>query len=214
MADKRSLRVFVSSPGDVAYERRIAQKVLEKLVEQFASVVRIEPFFWEHEPLVATATFQASIVPPAETDIVVCILWARLGTRLPPTIHRPDGSTYASGTEYEFENAVEGFRRSGVPDLLVYRKTAEPLASLRDEKQLLDRLAQKRALDDFVEKWFHGEDGTLVAAFHQFDAPTGLEQLLETHLRKLIERRLSAWGIPVEAGMTPPPHSPRVSRAR
>ena len=37
---------------------------------------------------------------------------------------------------------------------------------LDDEKDLLERLAQKKKLDEFVGKWFHDQaEGTLVAAF-------------------------------------------------
>ena len=63
---------------------------------------------------------------------MVCILWSRLGTRLPQQFKHPDGSPYNSGTEFEFEDALEGRKQRGVPDLLVYRKTAEPLVSLKD----------------------------------------------------------------------------------
>ena len=95
------LRLFVSSPGDVAEERVIAARVLDRLAADFAPVAQIEPVFWEHEPLLATESFQLQIARPSETDIVVTILWSRLGTRLPPDIRRPDGSPYESGTEFE-----------------------------------------------------------------------------------------------------------------
>ncbi len=133
--EDHTIKIFVSSPGDVEEERLIAQRVLKRLADQFSQVVQIEPIFWEHEPLLATQTFQAGIPSPAETDIVVCILWARIGTRLPPSIHRPDGSPYASGTEYEFETAAEEHRRRGQPDLLVYRKTAQPDPQAREARE-------------------------------------------------------------------------------
>ena len=146
---------------------------------------------WEHEPLLATDTFQSQIPRPGECQVMVCILWSRIGTRLPRQISRPDGTPYDSGTEYEFENAVAGFHRTGEPALLVYRKTAEPNVSLRDEQALLQRLDQKRRLDGFLNRWFHDEtDGTLKAAFHPFETSAQFEELLEAHLRKLLARRL------------------------
>ena len=51
----------------------------------------------------------------ASSIVVVSILWSRLGTRLPKGFTRADGSRYDSGTEYEFEDALEGFRRNGKP---------------------------------------------------------------------------------------------------
>ena len=201
-----NLRIFISSPGDVNEERVLARRVLERLRGEFANHLNLEPIFWEHEPLLATAGFQEQIPRPRETDIVVCILWSRLGTRLPEQFKRPDGTPYASGTEFEFEDAVDGHRAQGFPDLLVYRKTAEPVVSLQDEQALLARLGQKKALDLFVEKWFHaGGEGALVAAFHQFESSAVFEELLEEHLRKLIERRLPK----AQPGQTPVTAPPR-----
>src|SRR5207244_2314223 len=113
------------------------------------SSFELEPIVWEHEPLRASAHFQEQILPPSETDIVICILWSRLGTRLPEQFCRKDGSRYASGTEWEFEDALQAFRERGVPDLMVYRKTAEPHVSMSDEVAVLQRLEQKKAVDAF-----------------------------------------------------------------
>jgi WD40 repeat protein len=187
--------VFVSSPGDVAEERLIAKRVLDRLAAEFAPRARIEPILWEHEPLLASSTFQTQIIRPAETDIVVCILWSRLGTRLSQQFKHPDGSPYNSGTEFEFEDALEGRKLRGAPDLLVYRKTAEPVVSLKDTRAASQALTQKMLLDDFVQRFFHSEDGTLTAAFHPFEHTADFETRLEDHLRKLIEERLRALGI-------------------
>ena len=147
MPTVRTLRVFISSPGDVGQERLLATRVVERLQGEFTGYVELEPILWEHEPLRASDHFQAQILPPSECDIVVCILWSRLGTRLPAQFQREDGSLYASGTEWEFEDAMRAFRERGTPDILVYRKTAEPHASMSDEAALMARLEQKRALD-------------------------------------------------------------------
>ena len=192
-ARKPALRVFISSPGDVAEERVVVGQVLRRLQSEFEDRGAVEPVDWEHEPLLATASFQEQIPLPSQCDVVVSILWTRLGTRLPARIHRPDGSCYASGTEFEFEDAAAAFRRTAKPDLLVYRKTADPQVSLGDEQALLARLRQKRALDEFFERWFVGKDGvTLEAAFHPFAHAAELEALAETHLRKVLDRLLPA----------------------
>ena len=187
----KTLRFFISSPGDVFEERALAGRVIERLQSEFIGKVVLEPVLWEHEPLLATATFQTQIVQPSDTDVVVAILWSRLGTPLPSQFRRADGSRYESGTEYEFEEAIAGFRKNGKPNLLVYRRSTPPSVRLDDEKDLLERLAQKKKLDEFVGKWFHDQaEGTLVAAFHPFESPSDFEMLLETHLHRLIERAL------------------------
>ena len=172
-------------------ERAIASRVIERLQSEYIGKVVLESVLWEHEPLLATSTFQDQIVKPSDADIVVAILWSRLGTRLPKEFVRADGSRYESGTEFEFEEAIKGFRENGKPDLLVYRKTAPPSVRLDDEKELLDRLSQKKKLDEFVDKWFHDKaEGTLIAAFHAFEAASDFETLVENHLHRLIDRAI------------------------
>ena len=200
MSELRTVRIFISSPGDVFEERTLAQRVIDRVQAEFAGRAVLEPIFWEHEPLVATDTFQTQITRPSEADVMVAILWSRLGTRLPKDFTREDGSRYDSGTEFEFEDAVEGFREKGKPYLLVYRKTAKASVQLDDESALMDRIEQKRKLDGFIAKWFHHtEDGSLKAAFHPFESPSEFEQVLERHLRKMVERALPDSGRSAEA---------------
>jgi tetratricopeptide (TPR) repeat protein len=187
----KSIRIFISSPGDVAEERALTKRVIQRLQGEFSGQVTLDPIFWEHEPLLATKSFQEQIVRPSETDIVVTILWSRLGTRLPANFTKPDGSRYESGTEFEFEDAVNSYRETGTPDLLIYRKTAEPVVSLKDRQTLLKRLSENEALENFFDKWFHDKaEGTLVAAFHPFNTSANFEEILESHLQKLIKNRL------------------------
>jgi hypothetical protein len=149
--------------------------------------VTIEPIFWEHEPCRATATFQEQIPRAGESDIVVFILWSRLGTPLLRPL-RPDGTQFSSGTEFEFEDALDAHKARGTPDLLVYRKTAEPFTVL--DEHVVQRLEQKRAVEAFLKKWFFSSEGSFTAAFNDFKAPAQFEERLEKHLRKLIEGRL------------------------
>ena len=186
----KSLRIFVSSPGDVTEERLIARRVIGRLEAQFGDALKLEPLFWEHEPLLATASFQEQVPRTSEADVAIVILWSRIGTALPGHIRRPDGSLYSSGTEFEFEDAVDGFRRNGRPDLLVYRKTARPNWPA-DDALAAQRVAQKVALDRFIDKWFvDQESGAFKGAFHSFESPADFEELLEAHLTRIIERSL------------------------
>jgi tetratricopeptide (TPR) repeat protein len=172
-------------------ERTLAQRVMDRLQSEFAGRAVLEPVFWEHEPLLATDTFQTQISKPADSDVMVAILWSRLGTRLPKDFTREDGSRYDSGTEFEFEDAVRGFRENGKPQLLVYRKMAKASVQLDDEDALMDRIDQKKKLDKFINRWFHDtEEGTLKAAFHPFESASEFELVLERHLRKVIQKAL------------------------
>ena len=181
------MRIFISSPGDVGEERELAALVIQRLQREFTGRLEINPFFWEHQPLRATASFQEEInavLRPSEADIVILILWSRLGTRLGPKFTHPDGSPYASGTEFEFEDAVFGYRQRGLPDVLVYRKTAKAFADLSlSDEEYQARREQRKLVDAFIEKWFHGEGQSFTSAFHAFDSAGEFEEKLEDHLR-------------------------------
>ena len=197
-----SIKIFVSSPGDVAQERFLTEKVLTRLQNVYRHVCKLEPIFWEHEPLTADKSFQEGLISPRETDIVICILWSRLGTRLPKNV---TGGAHLTGTEFEFVQAVEGRKRTGLPDLLVYRKTAKPFADLSDKQRRAEALGQIEALEAFFDKWFTNEEGALIAAFHPFERADDFEEHVEHHLRKLIDSRLAAAGISAEDGIAQAP---------
>jgi len=184
------LRVFISSPGDVIPERQICKSVIGRLNEEFSGKAYLIPILWEEEPLLATDTFQAQIHPPRETDIYVGILWSRIGSPLPDTFRRPDGTVYDSGTAFEFEDALSGYRENGTPEMLLYRKTGAPSISLENRKSVMERLEQIERLQDYTERFLMGDDGSYVAAFHNFEDGPRFENMIEMHLRKLVERIL------------------------
>jgi tetratricopeptide (TPR) repeat protein len=189
----RDISIFISSPGDVAEERLIAARVIERLAHRFAERAVLKPCFWEHLPLQASAHFQPQIPKPSHFDVMVMMLWARLGTRLPEEMIRPDGTRYESGTEFEFEDAMQGFKERSLPHLLVYRKTASMMVELgSNEERLIEISRQKRNVDKFIERWFQEGGGSFSAAFHQFANTSEFEDQLEQHLRGLFEEILRA----------------------
>ena len=190
----RQFRIFISSPGDVIPERRVAKAVIGRLNEEFFGQAYLIPILWEEEPMLASETFQAQIHPPRETEIYVGILWSRIGSPLPDTILRPDGTRYDSGTAFEFEDALGGFQERGHPDMLLYRKQGAPTLSLEDPDAVLDRLDQIEKLNSYLDRWLIGEDGSYIGAFHMFETEDQLDTMLELHLRKLVETRLSEGG--------------------
>jgi WD40 repeat protein len=189
------LRIFISSPSDVAAERRRAALVIEKLAKDYARFFDIKPFLWEIEPMLASGHFQDAIVPPAETDIVVLILWSRLGTPLPERTANQeyrgiDGRAPVTGTEWEFENALAANRRKGLPDLLAYRKRLPPKAEFQSTADLEELGRQWQKLEAFWQRYF-ADRGEIRAGFGSFDDLDGFETKLEGDLRRLIERRIA-----------------------
>ncbi len=191
MSDLPSLKIFLSSPGDVGREREMAHRVIRRLNEQFSNRVHLDPYFWEHEPMRATQDFQQQIPEPAQFDLVICILWSRLGTRLHASHKRADGTSYNSGTEYEFENAAEAAMKKGTPELMVYWNQKPPLIPLKP-KELRDEMTRQfDALEAFVQRWFFDQEdkGTLKAAFNTYEDLAEFEEKLEVHLSKLVEAK-------------------------
>src|SRR5215207_9721769 len=122
----RRLRIFLSSPADVVATREIAALTIERLAQDYARFFHIEPYLWEYEAMVASGHFQDSIEPPSAFDIVVLIVWSRLGTPLPERTEvreyrGMDGRVPVTGTEWEYEEALTAAKKVGAPDLLVYR---------------------------------------------------------------------------------------------
>src|SRR5580704_241546 len=145
----RRLTVFISSPGDVPDERLRADLIIDKLSQDYGRFFTIESYRWEHEPMLASRHFQDAIDPPSSFDIVILILWSRLGTSLPEkTAIREyrgiDGRAPVTGTEWEYEDALRAARLSGAPDLLAFRNIS--LAPV-DPRDLEERAKANSQLD-------------------------------------------------------------------
>jgi tetratricopeptide (TPR) repeat protein len=186
--------IFLSSPGDVAHERRIAREVISQLNAEFAGSLVLQAYFWEYEPFDFSKSFQAQIPNPADFDVVLCFLWSRLGSRLHSASKLPDGSPAKSGTEYEIAHALAGQkRRQGLPELHVWiNRTIPPFPP--DPPEVHDeRIGQWRALKNFIEKWTRDtSEDCFVGSFTDYKTLSEFEELFEVKLRKIIERRLPA----------------------
>src|SRR5881394_2119472 len=74
----KTVRIFVSSSGDVGAEREKVREIFDGLQVEFSGLLEIAPYFWEHEPMRADTDFQTQIEPPSKFDLFVSLLWARL----------------------------------------------------------------------------------------------------------------------------------------
>jgi WD40 repeat protein len=187
------LRIFVSSPGDVPDERLRAELIIDKLAQDYSRFFTIESYRWEHEPMLASGHFQDAIEPPSTFDIVVLILWSRLGTRLPEkTSLREyrgiDNRAPVTGTEWEYEEALEAARTRGAPDLLAFRNVSSAPIDPRDPDARNRAIAQLDALDEFWKRHF-ADRGEFLAAYDEYHTLDDFARRLEESLTKLIERR-------------------------
>jgi conflict system STAND superfamily ATPase len=186
------LRIFVSSPSDVAAERARVKLVADRLNGELEGRVRLKVLRWEDAFYTAARSFQeaidAALNNMSATDMVLCIVWKRAGLKLNPGIwHRPDGSAYESGTVLEFETAIEVSRRhSGVPDVYLFRKAADVL--LRADRAT-EEMEQYQLLQSVWKRWTETAEGYNTAGYQSFADVDDFEQKLEACLRQWLERR-------------------------
>ena len=188
------LRIFVSSPTDVPDERLRADLIVDKLSQDYSRFFTIESYRWEHEAMLASKHFQDAIEPPSAFDIVVLILWSRLGTPLPEkTAEREyrgiDGRAPVTGTEWEYEEALKVAREKGAPDLLAFRNISPSSIDPRDPDAQARSIAQLSASNAFWTKHFR-DKGVFLGAYDEYRTLEEFAQRLEESLRKLIERRI------------------------
>ena len=181
------VRIFVSSPADVDHERVLLKDICERLRQEYLSYFDLQAVLWEEEALTADRNFQDGILRPADCDIVVVVLWTRLGTPLP---QEPYGGM--TGTQWEFVNAVDASARTGRPEVLVYKKTRPKLVDITNAEATREALEDRRRLEDFFRANFFNEDSSFRRAFRTFDSDAGFRSLVEGQLRKLLNRRISA----------------------
>lgn len=190
----REFRIFVSSPGDVAVERRRVDDVVSRLNGEFLGQARFVTVRWETGFYRAHETYQTQIPRASECDIVVGILKWRLGTPLPSDFDEtlPGGEFYPSGTAYEILTAMEK-RRAGaeLPDVFVFRCTASaPQLVLGDPDEDLVR-REWDALCRFIARWFETPTGQFLAAFNPYASQDDFEAQLELLLRAWCTEKVS-----------------------
>lgn len=188
------IRIFLSSPGDVAYERALAFDVINQLPYDppLRGYITLEAIAWDKPdagtPLPAAKTPQEAIneaLPkPSDCDIVVVIFWSRMGTPLPPEYAKPDGSRYLSGTEWEYEDAIRAFKQFNKPIVAVYRRKEKVLLD-PDDSDFAEKLEQYKRVRNFFTS-FGNPDGSLRQGYNTYETPEDFRRKFEHHLRDLV----------------------------
>lgn len=184
---EHQVQIFVSSPSDLDHERALVKDIIEALGQEYLPYFRLQAVLWEEEALTAAQSFQAGLLRPAECDIVLVMLWTRLGT---PLANDPYGGM--TGTEWEFVDAVDSSAHRGTPEVLVYKKTTPRLVDITNAEATREALEDRSRLEAFFRTHFFNPDGSFRRAFRQFDSDRALRELVEGQLRRLLNRRISA----------------------
>lgn len=186
----RNVKVFVSSPSDVSRERTLAASVIRALNERptIRDRYKFSPYLYEeHAPAQAGATPQEVVnremIQPHNADILICILWSRIGT--PLTEINPDtGQAYQSGTEFEFYEAYRSYLRRRSPLVLLYRKLAPPENA--DPEQI-------ERVNEFFHR-FEGPTAPLRGLYHTFASDEDLARALNND----IDAQIAKWERPTQ----------------
>jgi len=219
----KTIRVFVSSTGDVQKERHVADRVMRLIAAEFnlpviasysifqrlveenggpengAPITEADnhsplvlcPYFLEYQRLQLDAGYEGAIPNTAEFDLVICILWSRLGTLLAPTLRMPDGSAPASGTECEIGWALDhAGKNRGVPQLCVYRNCSKPTPPLEPKDERDAFIRQWDASQEFFAHWETNSEGNLAGTINNYRNLQEFEELLREHFRDFLVARV------------------------
>ena len=170
----RNVRIFISSPSDVAEERAAAREIVESLPRTpfLRGRISLELVAWD-DPAAPAAMF-ANLTPqaavnrglarPSECDLTIVILWSRMGTPLAEPLKK-DGTPYLSGTEWEYQDAIEAGK-----DVMLYRRTAKVRVDL-DDRAFEDKRRQQRLLEQFFSR-FTAPHGALTGSYTSGTKPS------------------------------------------
>ena len=214
----KTIRVFVSSTGDVQKERILADRLIRSIAAEFDLPVSTSdsnfqrlaeqdeepnterenhrtlvlcPYFWEYEKLQPDADYQGQIPNTAEFDLVISILWSRLGARQNPNLSMPDGGRPGSGTEYEIAWALDHAKKNkGVPQLRVYRNCSKPTPPLEPKEEREVFIQQWDSLQEFFADWEKNSEGNFAGTCNKYRGLQEFEELFRGHFRDFLARQV------------------------
>ena len=178
-----SVKIFISSPQDVLGEREIAERVIARLDGMWGVHIRLHAERWERRHYQAAKSFQQAIGNMADFDLVVGILWKRVGSPLPPDqFLRADGFCLRERHCVRARIGDRGQRKRGKPLVYLFRKTApvQFSASTVDE--------DRRQHDTLLAWWkrtVRDDRGYFRRGYQQFGNAEEFEHSLETCLKSI-----------------------------
>ncbi len=214
----RTIRVFVSSTSELQKERILSERVIRSVASQFSvpvsdcglnlqrlavedagseakmqnhEPVTLCPYFLDYQRTEPGAGFQRKPPNTAEFDLVICILWSRLGALPDGDFRLPDGNRPDSGTQYEICWAVEQAKKNrGVPAVHVYRNSSKPTPPLepKEEREWFGR--QWDSSQKFFAGYENNSDAICPGTFHNYGSLEEFEELFREHFRGFLKGQI------------------------
>jgi hypothetical protein len=220
----RTIDIFVSSPADVQNERAVAEQLIRSVAAEFNLPIRfsysnplrgskeedeisveredlgnestlvLSPRFWQY-PELEGDDFLDQIPNTGQYDLVICILWSRLGTASVQKCAMPDGSRPRSATDYEVAWVLDQWKQTpGFPGLHVYRNRATPAAPFEPKEKREDLCRRWDAVQEFCVAWEKSGGTEFRECCHDYQDLEEFENLFREHFRGFLARQLD-WEI-------------------
>jgi energy-coupling factor transporter ATP-binding protein EcfA2 len=149
------------------------------------------PYFWEYQDSKAEPEYCEHILNPGQYDLVINILWSRLGIRSAPMFVMPDGGQPRSAAEYEVAWVLDQSKLTpGFPGLHVYRNRATPAAPLEPKEKRENLCRQWDAVQEFCATWEKNGETEFRECCHDYQDLEEFENLFREHFRDFLAQQL------------------------
>ncbi len=177
--DVKLIRVLISSPGDMADDRRVVQRVAEELNRSVLvdQGFRLEPITWQTHGAPDFADDPQGVLNRQlkDFDIYIGMIGHRFGTPTPRA---------GSGTEEEFDRAYVRWKEDHRTCRLMFYFNETPVSPYQLDP---DQLAKVKA--------FRSRLGTLGGLYWTYsDAASELPELIRQHLLRAVRDYGNTWG--------------------
>jgi hypothetical protein len=215
----RRIDIFVSSPEDVQAERILVERSIRSIAAEFSVPITVTysnwlrrlsaedkvaaqsvngreegrswlcPCFWEYQDFGLDQDYRERIPNTGSYDLVISILWSRLGTKISPAFVMPDGSRPQTANEYEIAWVLDQLNRTpGFPELRVYRNRSTPPAPPQPKEDRETFFRQWDAVQEFYAAW--EKQGAYTEACSDYSNLQDFENLFRDHFRDFLARQL------------------------
>src|SRR3984893_1481650 len=197
---ERSIRSVAAELGvsvSVSYSNWLRRRKQEDAITEQAAngdregTLLISPYFWEHQDSKAEPEYCEHILNPGQYDLVINILWSRLGTRSASMFVMPDGSQPRSAAEYEVAWVLDQSKLTpGFPGLHVYRNRATPAAPLEPKEKRENFCRQWDAVQEFCAAWEKNGETEFRECCHDYQDLEEFENLFREHFRDFLAQQV------------------------
>ena len=211
----KRIEIFISSRKDTRKERAVAERVIRSVAAEFAlpispsysnwlrapgeavkavgqgaiplreGTLLLCPCFREYQDWSPEDSYREHIANTGQFDLVLCLLWCRLGTKMGPNFSMPDGTEPKSATHYEIAWALDQRKRTPeFPALQVYRNRSIPVAPFEPKRERERLFEQWDSAQACFEQW--GRDPAFAGASSVYRNLGEFEELFRNRFRNYI----------------------------